>query len=826
LRGLSPIGGLAAALLYVVAAVVLTWPLAGSLTTHLGALQGPGDPYLNLWILGWGMHAWITDPIGVLTGRVFDANIFFPARDALTYSDHFLLQALPLSPIYALTGDAVLCYNLLLIVSIALSGLAMHAYVRSITASTPAAFLAGLAWACWPYRTAHLLHIQLQALYFLPLAMLFLHRLVAGRRTRDAVLLGVMAGLQAIASVYYGVMTMVAIAVGGVVLAIATGQWRSRRLLGGLVLAALLGIVLVAPVLIPYRRSQEAQGFGRNLYEAANHSAAVQSYTQVPRSNALYGRTGTLTPRGPREGERNREGVEHQLFPGLVILGLALIGVWTGWRRDARPIVILGCALVIVGAVLSFGPEGVRPLYAWLYDVVYGFQAIRAPARFAVIAMLGLTLLAAIGMRAIARGAKAPPLPTGRDRAPFDGRGGALAPPARAMRTGLIASAIIGLMAIEYVNTPLAFAPAPPRETAVGQWLKSAPTPGAVLHLPLTVDIENTPFMVQSLEHWRPIVNGYSGQRPAFFPALVDALADLPEPTALATLKELDVRFVVSPSAIAGADTPASPLAERARVDGHVIYEMAWTPESEAALDGAIVVAEPPPPGEIPFVTGETLTYEIRWDGGRVGLPAGTATLRASAEVSGNAAWRFVATAETADWVSSFFEARDRFVTLADSMLSPLEHVREIREGRRQQDRVFIYDAARRLVTTGQTRDEAMRPDALAFALAPGARDAVTALYYVRTLAMVAGSAIDVPLNEAGRNLVLSITTGDEETIEYRGQPVRARRLEPVIRQRVERRKPVQIVVWLSADAQRVPLLIEVDAGFGRVRAELVARPK
>ena len=58
------------ALLYVAAAMLVTWPLALSLTTHLGALQGPGDPYLNLWILGWGMHAWVTDPIGVLTGRL------------------------------------------------------------------------------------------------------------------------------------------------------------------------------------------------------------------------------------------------------------------------------------------------------------------------------------------------------------------------------------------------------------------------------------------------------------------------------------------------------------------------------------------------------------------------------------------------------------------------------------------------------------------------------------------------------------------------------------------------------------------------------------
>jgi hypothetical protein len=161
-------------LVYTIAAVVLTFPLVLSLTTRLGALQGPGDPYLNLWILGWGLRAWTSDPLSVFDGRVFNANIFFPAEGTLAYSDHFLLQALALSPIYALTGNVVLCYNLLLLASVALSGLAMHLLTREVTGSARGAYLAGLVWACWPYRTAHLLHIQLQALYFMPLALLCL----------------------------------------------------------------------------------------------------------------------------------------------------------------------------------------------------------------------------------------------------------------------------------------------------------------------------------------------------------------------------------------------------------------------------------------------------------------------------------------------------------------------------------------------------------------------------------------------------------------------------------------------------------------------------
>lgn len=377
-------------------------------------------------------------------------------------------------------------------------------------------------------------------------------------------------------------------------------------------------------------------------------------------------------------------------------------------------------------------------------------------------------------------------------------------------------------MAIEYVNAPLPFVAAPPRQTPAGQWLAHEPTPGAVLHLPLTLDIGNTPFMVQSLEHWRPIVNGYSGQRPAFFPALVDALATLPSPDALATLKELDVRFVVSPGDMAGAGTPASPFVERTRFDHDVIYEVRWTPESEAALDAAADLPEPPPPANIPFAAGETLTYEVRWDGGPVALPAGTATLRTSDAPEGEGRWRFEVSAETADWVSNFFEARDRFVTIADAAVKPLEHLREIREGRRRQDRVFVYDAAERLVHTGQTRDEALAPGALSFAVSPAARDAVTAFYYARTVVPAAGGAIQVPINEAGRNLTLTLPAGIEETIMHRGQPVRARRIAPTLQQRIERRRPLDLTVWVSVDERRVPLLVEISAGFGRVKAELV----
>jgi hypothetical protein len=786
-----------AAGLYLVAAVVLTWPLATALTTHLGALEGAGDPYLNLWILGTGIKAWLADPGLVLSGRVFDANIFHPAAGSLTFSDHLLVQSLMLAPVYAVTGNLSLAYNLLLIASLALSGLAMHALVKGVTGSTPAAFVAGLAWACWPYRSAHLLHLQLQSLYFLPLALLALYRLAAARRKVDAAMLAVWASLQAISSVYYGLMTALAIAVAAVAVAWSSGQWRGRRFWSRIVLAAVAGAILVAPVIWPYWQSQQREGFGRNLFEAAVHAGSIQSYTQVPPDNLVYGRTGLLAPRAPAPGARDRRHVEHQMFPGVVLLGLAALGLWRGWPSDARPLVVSAAALAITGVVLSLGPEGVRPLYAWLADHVFGFQAIRAPARFSVIAMLGVCLLAGVGV-------------------------------AQARWTSGVVAVVAALMCLEYANAPLAFVAAPPGSTSTGRWLADEGGSGVVLYLPLTLDRDNSVFMVQSLEHGRPIVNGYSGQRPSFYTSLVDALADPASADARATLKELDVRFVVSPTPLAGAGESASPFIEQARFADSVIYEVVWTPESEAALD-EVAMAEPAAPGVPPFKVGERAAYDVQWLNGPLDLTAGQVTLSVVAPeaidqgAAGEApAWVFEVAVDTAPWVSRFFEAHDRFRTAADGQLKPLLHQRALREGRRAVDRVYSYDHAGRRVSSGDSPTAARKAGALALPLPPGARDALTALWYIRTLPVSPGFALAMPLNEAGRNLALNVTVPARETILIDGAPVAAWRVEPRFTARVQRRQPIESTIWLSDDARRVPLVVEVAAGFGRVRLKLV----
>ena len=103
--------------------------------------------------------------------------------------------------------------------------------------------------------------------------------------------------------------------------------------------------------------------------------------------------------------------------------------------------------------------------------------------------------------------------------------------------------------------------------------------------------------------------------------------------------------------------------------------------------------------------------------------------------------------------------------------------------------------------------------------LSAGARDPLSALFYVRTL-VDQETRLSLPISDNGRRVRLDINGSQPETLVVGGRSWSALRLEPRLSDRIER-GPLTVTAWVSADARRVPLLVEVSAGFGRVRLEL-----
>jgi hypothetical protein len=233
--------------------------------------------------------------------------------------------------------------------------------------------------------------------------------------------------------------------------------------------------------------------------------------------------------------------------------------------------------------------------------------------------------------------------------------------------------------------------------------------------------------------------------------------------------------------------------------------------------DARAGTAVPPPPGPIPFRAGETARYSVGWAGTGMNVEAGSISLAVEGE------YRFVVRAETAPWVARFFEARELFATRTDALLLPQLHEREQHEGARHVTRAVVYDHASGVVRLGRTAEEAAAPEAVVLPLAPHARDAIAALFYARTLPLEPGMRYRIPVNEAGRSLVVDLAVAGRESIQIQGKTWPAIRLTPAIEQRVTRRRAVTAELWVSDDDRRIPLLVTVDAPFGAFRVELAS---
>ncbi len=319
-----------AAAAYVAAALVATWPLALGLGRDVA--WDLGDSVLNMWILSWVCEQFRHILAGDVSriGAFFDANAFYPAPLALSYSEHLVPQALQVLPIYLATGNPILCYNVLFLSTFVLAGVGMYLLVRELTGHAWGAFVAGLLFAFAPYRLAQASHLQVLSAQWMPFVFYGLVRFfrssegtTAGARSAPRLrpLLGAALALaaQGLSSGYY-LLFFTPFAAAFALWEVARGRlWRSPRVwiaLGG---AAVLVAALTTPFLLPYA-ALHSQGFGsRSRAEVIRFSADVYSYATAFEEQRIWGEALRAFPKP--EGE---------LFPGAVPVLLALIGIVGG----------------------------------------------------------------------------------------------------------------------------------------------------------------------------------------------------------------------------------------------------------------------------------------------------------------------------------------------------------------------------------------------------------------------------------------------------------------------------------------------------------------
>jgi hypothetical protein len=358
-------------------AAAMLWPALGAPRERI--VMDLGDPVLNASILQWNAR---TLP---LTPEWWNFPAFAPAAGITAFTEH-LLGLYPIAtPLIWATGNPVVAYDLLCLLTFPLTGVAMFALGQRVTGSPLGGFVAAIAVTFAPYRVSHLSHIQMLWTFGIPLALVGLHQWVDGRARRGLVLFGVGWLLTAAANgylmVFFGIYLLLWIAW------FCTTRATIDRV-PGIVAAGLLGTLPLVPVLHGFLEIHREYQLQRSVAEVTAYSADITGILRPWPGLALVPQPFAQTF------------AEGSLYPGVAIVMIALVGVVAGARRPAavRPAprwvapVLLGTAVIFLAAAAVAARTDLR------YDLGFvrlSLSNVGKPLTFGVVALLGAIAMSA-----------------------------------------------------------------------------------------------------------------------------------------------------------------------------------------------------------------------------------------------------------------------------------------------------------------------------------------------------------------------------------------------------------------------------------------------
>jgi hypothetical protein len=512
--------GFALTFLAAALAVVCTWPIAYKLDS-VGRLN-TADGHWSLWCVTWVAHALAEDP-----RDLYNANIFSPHDNTLAYSEANIVPGVLGVPAYLITKSPYATHNSVVLMGFIFSFLTAYALAHYLTRHTAASILCGIAFAYCPFIFARTAHIQLLMTFGLPWAMHFMHRLIDRPNWLNAISLGLILVIQALACAYYGIFAGLTVGLGVLYYAYARGLWKNRAYWGFVFVAAALSIAIVGPFFLPYITVQKELGFTRTIEDANMFSADIGAWL----ASSAHGHRWML---GYLE---NWGGWNEVLFPGFLTTILGLAGIWIGLRArrnaGAKEVAMSGNArettafYTIVLAIsfwTSFGPPA--GLYTLLFHTIPVFSFLRAPARVGIVVTMALGVLMAIAVAELLRRVAV----------------------RRSPRLALAAGAALAVvLASELAIAPLNLNDAPPVHEA---YRKLARLPrGVVAEFPFFYERSDFPrharYMLSSTYHWQPLVNGYSDHIPDDFRRIVRPVSSFPSREAFKILRERRARYVL-----------------------------------------------------------------------------------------------------------------------------------------------------------------------------------------------------------------------------------------------------------------------------------------
>lgn len=218
------------------------------------------------------------------------------------------------------------------------------------------------------------------------------------------------------------------------------------------------------------------------------------------------------------------------------------------------------------------------------------------------------------------------------------------------------------------------------------------------------------------------------------------------------------------------------------------------------------------------FKKGEFLRYDVTYGY----FSAATATLEIadfSKKINGRNTFHVVGKGKSAGALNWFFKVEDRYETYIDEeAILPWKFIRHVREGGYELDRDIRFDQYLNTATVTQNGDKYYNVE-------PNTQDLLSAFYYARTL--------DMQDAEIGQEFVIN-TFFDREMyplkFKFLGSEVvttdlgsfNCLKFRPMVEKGRVFKEEEDMTLWVSDDANKVPIRVKSDLLVGSIEMDLV----
>lgn len=428
-------------LLFTLCFMYVTRGLLGNLSNAL--LDRLDYPYI-VWVVNNNVQ-------NLLSGNFahyFDTRGFYPHPYGLLFSDILLPQSLLVTPVYLLTRNIILSFNLIYVLTYFLDFTAAYLLWKHFFKSSYVAGIGALLIVFGPFYHMQMAHFQMQSYWIGLFGMVALLRCMEKPRMKLAVVGGLLLGIQFTASVY----TFVFFSAWAAIICLITWLYAQKRLEIAQHAAAFFTVagLVAAPFIKAYFTMKHYYSMERDIAEIILYAAHMTDYLFTN----VYGSLLYHMPFWARWNQFDKHVIgEKAVFPGFFLVLFALIGIFS-WMRTKKdwsislPLdkytVIFGLTAV-VGFIGSLGPRlSFNGTYAHIptpyligLKVLPMLDGIRSPTRWGFLLIIALIFFALRGVE------KVRPL---------------IAP---SLRTGAAAFLIIWIL-FEYLPQPLSIYRVPP----------------------------------------------------------------------------------------------------------------------------------------------------------------------------------------------------------------------------------------------------------------------------------------------------------------------------------------------------------------------------